>query len=310
MAAADALHCSPSLNSTASRSILSGSLVIQNLSPDIGLSPGFNAWMTFFGQFFDHGLDLVTKGGNGTVYIPLHDDDPLIAGADGCLWHRGRLARALRFMALTRATDARRQRRAADTRTRRRRSSTRTRPIPLIRRTRCSCANTCDVGAETLSPPATCSTAAPQRIVRRRARQLGRGQGPGAADARHQADRLRRPQCAGAGDRPVRQFHLAGPNGYAQMVMLPRPDRNDLVQEGTAAGIIHRRRPSGTSHAFLNDIAHHAAPGFADFRSRRRSPADVLQVADADTGVTDDHNLTHLRRRNAQRPLHDRRWPW
>ena len=40
---------------------------IPNLSPDIGLIAGFNAWMTFFGQFFDHGLDLVAKGGNGTV---------------------------------------------------------------------------------------------------------------------------------------------------------------------------------------------------------------------------------------------------
>ncbi len=30
----------------------------------------------FFGQFFDHGLDLVTKGG-GTVKIPLRTDDPL-----------------------------------------------------------------------------------------------------------------------------------------------------------------------------------------------------------------------------------------
>ena len=40
--------------------------------------------MTFFGQFFDHGLDLVTKGGNGTVYIPLQPDDPLVdPGADG-----------------------------------------------------------------------------------------------------------------------------------------------------------------------------------------------------------------------------------
>ena len=57
---------------------------IPNLSPDIGLSPGFNAWMTFFGQFFDHGLDLVTKGGNGTVYVPLQPDDPLIThGPDG-----------------------------------------------------------------------------------------------------------------------------------------------------------------------------------------------------------------------------------
>ncbi len=33
--------------------------------------------MTFFGQFFDHGLDLITKGGAGTVYIPLQPDDPL-----------------------------------------------------------------------------------------------------------------------------------------------------------------------------------------------------------------------------------------
>ena len=40
--------------------------------------------MTFFGQFFDHGLDLVTKGGNGTIYIPLMQDDPLYnKGADG-----------------------------------------------------------------------------------------------------------------------------------------------------------------------------------------------------------------------------------
>ena len=61
-----------------------GSLTIENRSPDIGLSPGFNGWMTFFGQFFDHGLDLVTKGGNGTVYIPLMADDPLYdKGADG-----------------------------------------------------------------------------------------------------------------------------------------------------------------------------------------------------------------------------------
>ena len=57
---------------------------ILNASPDIGLSPGFNGWMTLFGQFFDHGLDLVTKGGNGTVYIPLQADDPLYdKGADG-----------------------------------------------------------------------------------------------------------------------------------------------------------------------------------------------------------------------------------
>ena len=35
-----------------------GTIGILNLSPDIGLSPSFNGWMTIFGQFFDHGLDL------------------------------------------------------------------------------------------------------------------------------------------------------------------------------------------------------------------------------------------------------------
>lgn len=54
-----------------------GSLSIPNLSPDVGLSPAFNGWMTFFGQFFDHGLDLIPKGGNGIVFIPLQPDDPL-----------------------------------------------------------------------------------------------------------------------------------------------------------------------------------------------------------------------------------------
>jgi heme peroxidase len=48
-----------------------------NESPDAGLSAPFNSWFTFFGQFFDHGLDLVTKGGNDIVFIPLQPDDPL-----------------------------------------------------------------------------------------------------------------------------------------------------------------------------------------------------------------------------------------
>src|SRR5262245_20198559 len=48
-----------------------------NVAPDFGVSLSFNEWMTFFGQFFDHGLDLVNKGGNGQIFIPLKPDDPL-----------------------------------------------------------------------------------------------------------------------------------------------------------------------------------------------------------------------------------------
>ena len=51
--------------------------LIPNRAPDEGLSAPFNAFMTFFGQFFDHGLDLINKGGNGLVFIPLAQDDPL-----------------------------------------------------------------------------------------------------------------------------------------------------------------------------------------------------------------------------------------
>ena len=78
------------------------SLVIPNTAPDEALSAPFNAWMTYFGQFFDHGLDLIPKSGNGTVYVPLQPDDPLFdAGEDGIPFTAddGRT----NFMAVTRA---------------------------------------------------------------------------------------------------------------------------------------------------------------------------------------------------------------
>ena len=90
-----------------------GSILIEQRSADIGLSPANSAWMAFFGQFFDHGLDLVTKGGNGTIYIPLQPDDPLIAGADHILVDdpsttvneaADNLAPQFQFMALSRTT--------------------------------------------------------------------------------------------------------------------------------------------------------------------------------------------------------------
>ncbi|UUZ67007.1 hypothetical protein LP416_18630 [Polaromonas sp. P2-4] len=64
-------------------------LTIPNVATDEGLSAPFNGWFIFFGQFFDHGLDLVNKGGNGVVFIPLAADDPLIThGRDGIAGHR------------------------------------------------------------------------------------------------------------------------------------------------------------------------------------------------------------------------------
>jgi Ca2+-binding RTX toxin-like protein len=80
-------------NTPGNTNILKGTLFGQNTAPDEGLSAPFNGWMTLFGQFFDHGLDLVAKGGYGTVYIPLQPDDPLyVPGSPN------------NFMVVTRAT--------------------------------------------------------------------------------------------------------------------------------------------------------------------------------------------------------------
>ncbi|MFL5929577.1 MAG: peroxidase family protein, partial [Gaiellaceae bacterium] len=77
-------------------------LFIPNVTTDVGLSPPFNSWFTFFGQFFDHGVDQTVKSG-GTVFVPLNDDDPLVLGADGVLGTADDLPADKRFMVLTRA---------------------------------------------------------------------------------------------------------------------------------------------------------------------------------------------------------------
>jgi Ca2+-binding RTX toxin-like protein len=58
-------------------------LFIPNVTTDVGLSPPYNSLFTFFGQFFDHGVDQTVKSG-GTVFVPLRADDPLrTVGPDG-----------------------------------------------------------------------------------------------------------------------------------------------------------------------------------------------------------------------------------
>ena len=52
-------------------------IFIPNVTADEELSAPVNLWFVLFGQFFDHGLDLVDKGGNGVLVVPLQPDDPL-----------------------------------------------------------------------------------------------------------------------------------------------------------------------------------------------------------------------------------------
>lgn len=80
-----------------------GTLFIPNVTTDVGLSPPYSSTFTFFGQFFDHGIDQTVKGG-GTVFIPLTADDPLrTLGPDGRAGTGDELGDGPQFMAITRA---------------------------------------------------------------------------------------------------------------------------------------------------------------------------------------------------------------
>ncbi|WP_404350837.1 fibronectin type III domain-containing protein [Phycicoccus jejuensis] len=78
-------------------------LFIPNITTDVGLSPPYNSLFTFFGQFFDHGIDQTVKGG-ATVFVPLRADDPLVTvGPDGRAGTGDEVPPSRRFMVLTRA---------------------------------------------------------------------------------------------------------------------------------------------------------------------------------------------------------------
>jgi Ca2+-binding RTX toxin-like protein len=326
---------------------------IPNLSPDIGLSPGFNSWMTFFGQFFDHGLDLVTKGSNGTVYIPLQSDDPLYdKGKDGIAnnvvnvyfvsdpsvgttlpatsvtptaWQAfyvsnpasspvgapppaltatntgfavkfnddgfgadGKVGTAddrPNFMALTRAT------------------ATIVNGVPQHENTTTSW----------IDQNQTYTSHASHQVFLREyvkdaaghAVSTGRlldgtaasGSVAGAignwAEVKAQAKSMLGIILSDIDVHNVPLLltdqygkFIPGANGYAQLVMAPDATHaNVWYKEGTATGIT-TAGSVGTNHAFLNDIAHHAAPAMFDTNGDGRP--DTWQHADTDPGVGDD----------------------
>jgi Ca2+-binding RTX toxin-like protein len=270
-----------------------GGLVINHVSPDVGLTAPFNSFMTIFGQFFDHGLDLVNKGGNGTVYIPLAADDPLIAGADKVFGTADDLPAQLRFMALTRAT-------------------------PTVD------ANGVEqhVNATTSfvdQNQTYTSHASHQVFLREQVRMVvdgkmqavstGRlldgspatGSLEGAvgnwADVKAQALSVLgiRLQDSDVGRVPLLATDAygnlkLGPNGYAQMVMAADADHDaPWLKEGEAAGIT-TAGSIASGVAFLADIAHHAAPGTYDLN--HDGIADGVMTPDTNPGTGDDGDPT------------------
>lgn len=246
--------------------------MIPNQSPDIGLSPQFNGWMTFFGQFFDHGLDLITKGGNGTVYIPLEKDDPLyVEGGPN-------------FMALSRSTPA------IDPET----------GLPT---------ETVNTTTSWVDQNQTYTSHASHQVFLREYEFSVDSNGDGIADSHALATgRLLDGAHGGIAnwgevkaqalmlgikltDADVLNVPLLrtdaygefirGPNGYAQIAT-----PTGFV-EGTAEGIEIPANAFRTGHAFLDDIAHHAVPGTYD-HDNNPATARIPQVADTDSGTTDD----------------------
>ncbi|MEA2780690.1 MAG: hypothetical protein QOK29_2234 [Rhodospirillaceae bacterium] len=284
---------------------------IPNQSPDIGLSPGFNAWMTFFGQFFDHGLDLVTKGDNGTVYVPLQPDDPLIAGADGVLGDDPTtvgvdeslddLPAHLQFMALTRATPTMVDPDGAG-------------PLPETPQHENTTTSFVDQNQTYTSHPS-------HQVFLREYVKVDidgpAGNGPVAVSTGKMLDGTALAGAIGnwaevkaqaqemlgliltdfdVHDVPLLATDqygkfIPGANGYAQLVMPPDgvTHLTNWLLEGTAGGLAIPAEALRTGHAFLNDIAHHATPGRWDSNGDHViTAADAFQVVDADPGTTDD----------------------
>jgi beta-lactam-binding protein with PASTA domain/Ca2+-binding RTX toxin-like protein len=236
-----------------------GTLPIPDVAPDEGLSAPFNSMFTFFGQFFDHGLDLVTKGG-GTVFVPLQPDDPLyVEGSQ------------TNFMVLTRATNrdctpgpgcvqdgvgdnpatpedesANDVQEATNTTT------------PFV-----------DQNQTYTSHPSHQVFLREYRLVNNRPVATGRlidGAIPGNignwGEVKEQALTMLgiRLEDSDVFNVPLLQTDpygrfLRGPNGFPLMVMQSGPPQegNPLNPIGTAGAML-------TGHAFLDDIAHNAAP--------------------------------------------------
>ena len=238
-----------------------GTLFIPNVAPDAGLSAPYNSWFTIFGQFFDHGLDLITKGGGGSVIIPLKPDDPrFVVGS------------STNFMVLTRAAVS-----ALD-------------PGPDgVSGTADDIRTYNNVTTPWIDQNQTyTSHPSHQVFLRAYAVEAGRLRSTGYlldgalagsianwGEVKAQARTLMGINLVDADVSDVPLIYtdlygnfIPGANGLPQLVML-----DGSLLEGNLLAPVSTEGALRTAHAFLDDIAHNAAPGAG-------------KVADADTTVS------------------------
>ena len=78
-------------------------LFIPNVTTDVGLSPPYNSLFTFFGQFFDHGVDQTVKSGRHRLRPAQAGRPADHAGPDGIPGNGDEVPPSQAFMVLTRA---------------------------------------------------------------------------------------------------------------------------------------------------------------------------------------------------------------
>jgi Ca2+-binding RTX toxin-like protein len=260
----------------------SGTLFIPNVAPDVGLSAPYNSMFTLFGQFFDHGLDLVTKGG-GTVFMPLQPDDPLYDPAS-----------PTNFMVLTRATNrpgpdgivgddpSTPQDESADDV---QEATNTTTPYVDQNQTYTSHPSHQVFLREYVLDATGKPVSSGKLLDGRIAGNIGTW-----ADVKAQAsnllgirlediDVLNVPLLA---TDPYGRF-LRGENGYPQVVM-----PGNVLVEGNPLAPISVVGSVKTGHAFLDDIAHHAVP-FGDHDNNPGTPPQAL-TPDATADTADDRD--------------------
>lgn len=247
------------------------SLVIPNVMPDLGDTAPFNGFLTLFGQFFDHGLDLVSKGGSGTVYMPLQPDDPLYVEGS-----------PTNFMVLTRATNQPGADGLLGTADDIREHNNETTPFIDLNQVYTSH----ESHQVFLREYARVQIDGVVRTVATGHMLEGSHGGPPTwADIKAQALEMLGIQLT---DLDVHRVPLVAADLYGNFI----PGVNGFAQIVTSAGLVEGDPGSpalassaiGAGRAFLNDIAHSAAPGVVD-HDRNPTTTAVVTAADEDSDI-------------------------
>ena len=266
--------------------IVNGSYFIPNVATDVGLSAPYNSWFTLFGQFFDHGLDLVNKGGASSVFVPLDGDDPLMPEAA-----------ATPFMILTRASHVNGQAINQTTPFVDQSQTYTSHPSHQVFLREYTAGTT---GPEITGNLITGSAASPEGMadwaaIKEQARTV---LGIDLTDS----DVTNLPVVAA----DLYGHFIPSADGFPQLVHVDVPDNpatpaNELVTSlvsGTPDAPIGTTDTTRTGHAFLDDIAHHAAPGRVSAQEcgpgpfENPFPGTVNRQPDSDPGITDDGDCT------------------